>query len=61
MNEITRIHLARTPYEIDIEAKKALERYVKAIKESLADDVAIYDDIEIRMTEILADRGVPRQ
>ncbi len=58
MNEITRIHLARTPYEIDIEAKKALERYVKAIKESLADDVAIYDDIEIRMTEILADRGV---
>ena len=58
MNEITRIHLARTPYEIDIEAKKALERYVRAIKESLADDVAIYDDIEIRMTEILADRGV---
>ena len=58
MNEITRIHLARTPYEIDIEAKKALERYTKAIKTSLADDVAIYDDIEVRMTEILADRGV---
>lgn len=58
MNEITRIHLARTPYEIDIEAKKALERYTKDIKASLGDDIDIYDDIEIRMTEILADRGV---
>ncbi len=58
MNEITRIHLARTPYEIDIEAKKALERYTKDIKASLGDDADIYDDIEVRMTEILADRGV---
>ncbi len=58
MNEITRIHLARTPYEIDIEAKKALEHYTKAIKTSLADNADIYDDIELRMTEILADRRV---
>lgn len=58
MNEITRIHLARTSYEIDVNAKKELEKYLLAIKKSLGDEVDAMEDIEIRMTEILASRGV---
>lgn len=58
MNEITRIHLARTSYEVDITAKKDLEKYLIAIKKSLGDEIDAMEDIEIRMTEILADRGV---
>jgi len=59
MNEVTRIHLGRTTYEIDVEAKKDLEKYIMAIKKSL-DDAEIMDDIELRMTEILIDRGVEK-
>ncbi|MCL2451453.1 PspC domain-containing protein [Candidatus Saccharibacteria bacterium] len=59
MNEVTRIHLGRMTYEIDVEAKKELEKYIAAIKRSLG-DAEIMDDIESRMTEILADRGVER-
>lgn len=59
MNEITRIHLGRVPYNIDVDAKKELENYSKAIKKSLgADSDEVFDDIEIRMSEILAERGV---
>ena len=32
MKEITRIHLAKIPYEIEIEAKKDLEKYLNALK-----------------------------
>jgi phage shock protein PspC (stress-responsive transcriptional regulator) len=59
VNEVTRIHLARTTYEIDAAAKKELEAYLAAIKKSLPDD-EIMDDIELRMTEILYERGVKR-
>jgi phage shock protein PspC (stress-responsive transcriptional regulator)/gas vesicle protein len=59
MNEVTRIHLGRITYEIDVEAKKGLEKYIAAIKKSLG-DAEIMDDIESRMTEILAERGVDR-
>lgn len=58
MNEITRIHLARTPYEIDVAAKKELEKYMSDIRKSLGRDEDIIDDIEIRMTEILGERGI---
>jgi phage shock protein PspC (stress-responsive transcriptional regulator) len=60
MNEVTRIHLARTAYEIDVDAKKELEQYCKDVKQSLGHDSEIYDDVEVRMTEILAERGVGR-
>jgi phage shock protein PspC (stress-responsive transcriptional regulator)/gas vesicle protein len=59
VNEVTRIHLGRIAYEIDVDAKKELEKYIAAIKKSLG-DAEIMDDIESRMTEILADRGVDR-
>jgi len=32
MKEITRIHIARTPYSAEVDAKKALDEYRAAIK-----------------------------
>jgi phage shock protein PspC (stress-responsive transcriptional regulator) len=58
MNEISRIHLARVSYEIDLDAKKELEKYLGDIKKSLGQETDAMEDIEIRMSEILAERGV---
>jgi phage shock protein PspC (stress-responsive transcriptional regulator) len=58
MNEVSRIHLARVSYDIDVAAKKELEKYLTAVKRSLGSEVDAMEDIEIRMTEILAERGV---
>ncbi len=57
MNEITRIHLAKVPYNIEVEAKKALQKYLEAI-ESYAGDSDLVGDVESRMVEILAERKV---
>ena len=57
MKEITRIHLAKIPYEIEIEAKKDLEKYLNALKKYSGDE-SIFQDVEVRMTEILAENGV---
>lgn len=57
MNEITRIHLAKVAYDIEISAKKQLEKYLKSLDE-YTNDEEVKRDIEIRMTEILAERGV---
>ncbi|MCL2094527.1 PspC domain-containing protein [Candidatus Saccharibacteria bacterium] len=60
MNEIVRIHIAGVPYEIDAEARRLLEKYLKDVKASLGDEADALDEIEIRITEILAERGVGR-
>lgn len=57
MNEITRIHIAKTAYEIEIAAKKQLEKYIKSL-ETYTQDSDVLTDIEIRITELLAERGV---
>lgn len=57
MKEITRIHIAKTAYDIEIDAKKELEGYTKEL-EHYASDPEILDDIEIRITELLAEHGV---
>jgi len=57
MNEITRIHIAKIPYDIEISAKKEIEGYIKAL-ESYAKDTELLRDIEIRITELLSLRGV---
>lgn len=57
MNEITRIHLAKTPYDVEVAAKKELEKYIKSV-ERYAGDADVVLDVEIRMTELLAERGV---
>lgn len=58
MNQVSKIHLARTTYDIDTEAQKTLEKYLAAIKKSLGDEADAMEDIEIRMVEILSQRGV---
>lgn len=57
MNEVTRIHIAKTAYDIEIAAKKQLEKYIKSL-EAYTQDSDVLSDIEIRMTEILGERGV---
>ncbi|MGV9002268.1 MAG: PspC domain-containing protein [Candidatus Saccharimonadaceae bacterium] len=57
MNEITRIHIAKTAYDIEIAAKKQLEKYIKSL-ETYTQDADVLVDIEIRITELLAERGV---
>lgn len=57
MNEIIRIHIAKVPYEIEIDAKKELRKYLNDLKKYI-DDEGILADVEIRITEILADQGV---
>lgn len=57
MNEITRIHIAKTAYDIEIAAKKQLEKYIKSL-EAYTQDTDVLADIEIRITEILAERNV---
>lgn len=57
MKEITRIHIAKTPYDVEVAAKKELERYITKLR-LYADDPNLMEDIEIRLTEILSSRGV---
>jgi phage shock protein PspC (stress-responsive transcriptional regulator) len=57
MKEITRIHIAKVSYDIEIGAKKELEKYIGNL-EAYADDQELLQDIEIRITELLEARGV---
>ena len=58
MKEITRIHIARTPFSAEVDAKKALEEYLAAIKDALSADDDAMREIEARIVEILAARGI---
>lgn len=59
MKEITRIHIAKTSYDIEIKAKNELEAYLKTL-EAYSNDIEIIQDVELRITEILSDRGVQK-
>jgi len=59
MKEITRIHIAKVPYDAEVEAKKELEAYLRTL-EAYSDDAEIINDIEIRITEILTERHVAK-
>jgi phage shock protein PspC (stress-responsive transcriptional regulator) len=58
MKEITRIHLAQVPYNIELAAKKDLEKYLTAIEKLLGTDADTLREIEARMGELLGERGV---
>lgn len=60
MKEVTRIHIAKIAYDIELPAKKALQRYIDTLS-TYANDTSVVEDIEIRITEILAERGVQAQ
>lgn len=57
MKEVTRVHIAKQAYDIELAAKKDLETYMKTL-EQYAEDADLLYDIEIRITELLAERGV---
>jgi len=57
MNEITRIHIAKVAYDVEVAAKKQLEKYITSL-ETYTRDAEVLGDIEIRITELLDERGV---
>lgn len=61
MKEITRIHLAQTPFNAELGAKKELEKYLAAIEKTLAADDDTLREIETRIVELLAERGVTNE
>lgn len=56
MNEITRIHIAKVAYDSELVAKTTRE--VHQSLEAYTQDAEVVTDIEIRITELLAERGV---
>jgi phage shock protein PspC (stress-responsive transcriptional regulator) len=58
MNEITHIHLGRTAFVIAVDAHHALRAYLRAIEEQTGKDKDVTEEIELRMAELLAERGV---
>lgn len=61
MKEITRIHLAKTAFSIEIEAKSLLEKYLNSIQKNMHAEPEAMCEIEARMVEILAERGVMKE
>ncbi|HEY5695483.1 MAG TPA: PspC domain-containing protein [Candidatus Saccharimonadales bacterium] len=59
MKEIKRIHIAKVPYDVELDAKKMLEEYLKAL-EAYSHNEEIVAEVEVRITEILEDRGVKK-
>ena len=57
MKEITRIHLAKAPYDIELDAKEVLQKYLSEIKQMMGSEDTMYE-IEARMVELLGERGV---
>jgi phage shock protein PspC (stress-responsive transcriptional regulator) len=57
MNEVTRIHLGRESYTIAVEAHKDLKKYLADIEQKVHDQDVV-NEIELRMSELLIERGV---
>lgn len=57
MNEISRIHIAKVAYDIEVAAKKQLNTYLESV-EAYTKDKDVLADVELRITELLAERGV---
>lgn len=59
MREVTRVHVAKVSYDIEVEAKHELEAYIRKL-EDYAADPEIMEDIEIRITELLSERKIEK-
>jgi phage shock protein PspC (stress-responsive transcriptional regulator) len=57
MNEVNKIHLGRQAFTISAEAHKELRSYLNAVKAQVKDKEVV-DEIELRMAELLAERGI---
>lgn len=60
MKEITRIHLAKTPFSVEVDAKKSLEKYLNSIQKNMHAEPEAMREIEARMVELLAERGISK-
>ena len=60
MKEITRIHLAKTPFSVEVDAKKSLEKYLNLIQKNMHAEPEAMREIEARIVELLAERGVAK-
>ena len=58
MKEITRVHLAKTSYDIEVGAKKDLEIYLNDIERMMGSAEDAMYEIEARMVELQGERGV---
>jgi len=59
MNEVTRIHLGRQSFTIAADAHQALKAYLADIKKEVGSkSVEVIKEVELRMVELLAERGV---
>ncbi len=58
MNEITKIHLGRQAFTVSVDAHKELQEYLRAIKRHMGDTDEAVEEVEMRMAELLAERGV---
>jgi len=58
MNEITKIHLGRQAFVVSVDAYKALQDYLRAIKKHMGDSSEAVEEVELRMAELLAERGI---
>lgn len=47
MKEVTRIHLAKTPYSIEVDAKKSLEKYVHEIEKVMHADAETMQELRL--------------
>lgn len=57
MNEVTHIHLGRQPYTVSVEAHKELKAYLADIEKKVGDKDVV-EEVELRMSELLTERGV---
>jgi phage shock protein PspC (stress-responsive transcriptional regulator) len=58
MNEIKHIHLGRQSFTISVEAYKELHEYLDAIKAQVGKKADVVDEVEMRMAELLEERGI---
>jgi phage shock protein PspC (stress-responsive transcriptional regulator) len=58
MNEVTRIHLGRQQFVVAVDAHKELQTYLHAIERQVGHDKEVIKEVELRMAELLTERGV---
>ncbi len=58
MNEIKKIHLGRQAFTIAVDAYAALHEYLDAIKVAVGKNEDVLEEVELRMAELLHERGV---
>ena len=53
MKEITRIHLAKTPFSVEVDAKKSLKKYLNLIQKNMHTEPEAMREIEAHLLRSL--------